>query len=85
MEDQLKSIIRTLVPVVVGTIISALATAGIEIEESLLYPLVDALFIGGYYALVRFLESKDERFGWLLGLPSAPHYAPRGATVGTDE
>lgn len=74
MEDTLKSVVRTLVPVVVGLIISGLATAGIELDEASLYPVIDTIFVGGYYTVVRLLESKDTRFGWLLGLPVPPHY-----------
>lgn len=74
VNDMLKSIIRTFVPVVVGLILSALAQIGIEIEAAALAGLVDALFVGGYYAIVRFLESKSANLGWLLGLPSPPHY-----------
>lgn len=74
MNDMLKSIIRTFVPVVVGLILSGLAQLGIEIEAAALAGIVDAIFIGGYYAIVRFLESKSANLGWLLGLPSPPNY-----------
>lgn len=74
MEDLLKSVVRTFVPVVVGLILSALATAGIEVDEAALAQVIDAVFVGGYYAIVRALETKYEAFGWLLGLPSQPHY-----------
>ena len=74
MEDLLKSVVRTLVPVVVGLVISGLATAGIELDEALLYPVIDTIFVGGYYTVIRFLETKEEKFGWFLGLPSPPQY-----------
>lgn len=74
MEDLLKSVIRTFVPVVVGLIMSGLATINVTLDEPALYGLVDALFVGLYYTVVRFLETKEKKFGWLLGLPSPPHY-----------
>lgn len=74
MRDLLVSVVRTIVPVVVGLIISTLATAGIEIDENSLRVVVDGLFVGGYYALVRVLEKQHPAIGWLLGLPAAPSY-----------
>jgi hypothetical protein len=74
VSDQLKSIVRTFVPVVVGLILSGLATIGVEVPEGALTTVVDALFVGGYYALVRVLEEKNPSFGWLLGLPTPPNY-----------
>jgi hypothetical protein len=74
MGDLLRSIVRTFVPVVVGLILSALAQAGIDVDEGALTTVIDSVFIGGYYALVRVLESQSEAFGWFLGLPSAPSY-----------
>jgi hypothetical protein len=74
VSDLLKSIIRTFVPVVVGLILSALAKAQIEIDDQALTQIVDAVFVGGYYALVRFLEVRFPQLGWLLGLPTTPAY-----------
>ena len=74
MNDLLKSMIRTFVPVVVGLILSALAQIGVKVDPGTIAGAVDAIFIGGYYAIVRFLESKSPKLGWLLGLPSEPHY-----------
>jgi hypothetical protein len=74
MGDLLRSIVRTLVPVVVGLIISTLAQAGIDVDEGALTTFIDSVFVGGYYAIVRLLETQSEAFGWLLGLPSPPSY-----------
>jgi hypothetical protein len=74
MSDLLKSVVRTFVPVVVGLILSALAKLQVEVDAVGLAQLVDAIFVGLYYAVVRFLEAKNQAFGWLLGLPSPPSY-----------
>lgn len=74
MKDTIASIVRTFVPVVVGLILSAAATAGIEIPEGSLTVVVDSIFVGGYYVVVRLLEKVSPAFGWFLGLPIAPTY-----------
>ena len=73
-KNYLKSMVRTLVPVVAGLIISGLARIGIEVSEPALITVIDGLVIGGYYALARWLEGRWTGFGWLLGLPSQPEY-----------
>lgn len=77
------SLIRTVVPVLVGRLLSL----------PLVHPVVDALgirdtanvattvtaaLIVAFYALSRALEQKWPKAGWLLGIPSAPVY---GATA----
>lgn len=85
MGDLLKSLIRTIVPVIVGLILSVAVKAGLEIDPGQLTQVVDAIVIGLYYALVRFGESKHPGVGWLLGLPVSPQYAPTPReTTGTD-
>lgn len=77
MSDTLKSVIRTFVPAVVGLILSGFTMAGVEIDpelEAQVTVLVDGLFIGAYYSLIRWLENKAPSFGWFLGLPSKPSY-----------
>jgi hypothetical protein len=77
VSDLLKSVIRTFVPVVVGLIISAVTLAGVEIDDELrgsLLILIDGVFVGLYYTLIRWLEGKFPAFGWFLGLPAEPHY-----------
>lgn len=75
MQDLLRSVVRTFVPVVVGLIISGLAMAGVEVDQAALTSVIDAIFVGLYYTVVRFLESKNKQFGWFLGLPTPPTYA----------
>lgn len=73
-QNYLKSVVRTLVPVVVGVILSGLAQIGIEVDQVALSQVIDGVFVGGYYTLVRYAESRVPALGWLLGLPSPPEY-----------
>lgn len=65
------SIIRTLVPIIVGSVISAFAVAGMQIdkagEEGLTIFLTGA-FISIYYLVVRLLEKRWPGVGILLGV-----------------
>jgi hypothetical protein len=73
------SLVRTLVPIVVGWLLSVgLADAGVT--EGDLTPAVTALVTAVYYVGARLLEHyASPRFGWLLGKATAPTYqAPDG-------
>ena len=76
---QIISIIRTFVPVLVGQIITWLATKGIldatgEIS-ALLITAFTLVFTTAYYAIARYLETfVSTKFGWLLGYAKAPEY-----------
>lgn len=86
--DLLKSLIRTVVPVVVGLIVSGFAQLGIEVPTAALSGLIDAVFVGAYYALIRVLETKSPSIGWFLGLPAAPEYkvwTAQGGPLGDDK
>jgi hypothetical protein len=85
MSDMLKSVIRTIVPVIVGLILSAAVKAGLDIDEQTLTQIVDAAVIGGYYALIRFGESRYPAVGWFLGLPVSPQYATEHPPVVEDD
>lgn len=74
IRDLLASLVRTLVPTVVGLILSLLAKAELEVDSGLLSGVLDALFVGGYYALVRVLESRWSVAGVLLGWKVQPTY-----------
>lgn len=65
--DYIASVIRTVVPVVVGT----LAANGLDIDSEALTVVV----IGLYYSLVRLAEEFEPTLGWLLGLRGTPEYA----------
>lgn len=80
---QIISIIRTFVPVLVGQIITWLATQGIldstgEIS-GLLITVFTLVFTTAYYALARYLETfVSAKFGWLLGYAKRPVYTKTG-------
>ena len=76
------SIVRTIVPVVVGIIITALANAGLDLSEGLVTEVVATVVITAYYAIVRLLETRvAPAWGWLLGVAKVPEYSPMGPTT----
>jgi hypothetical protein len=70
-----RSIIRTVVPIIVGSVIAWLAARGVKVDEATILPAVDAVVAAAYYALIRLVEDKWPKAGWLLGSPGAPTYA----------
>ncbi|MBL3699223.1 hypothetical protein [Leucobacter luti] len=78
--DVLKALVRTVVPAVVGLVLSYLAQAGLQLDaataESVTL-LFATIFTASYYALVRALSQRWAWFGWLLGYPTNPTYEPR--------
>lgn len=85
MEDQtvgdvLKSLIRTVVPALVGLLLALLAQWGLHLDpattESVTL-LLATVFTAAYYAAVRALSARWSWFGWLLGYPTNPTYEPR--------
>lgn len=76
--DYLTSLIRTGVPTGIGALLAWMAAeAGIVLEadsSTALTAGMVALIMGGYYALVRALESRWPWLGVLLGMPAAPSY-----------
>lgn len=76
--DLLASLIRTIVPVIVGAIIAGLARAGLDLDPDQLTGVLEALVVGGYYTLVRALEARWPALGWFLGLPTQPTYQRPG-------
>lgn len=69
------SLIRTLVPVAVGAVISWLALINLDIDpagQAGLSSFLTALLTGGYYLLVRLVERHVPQVGWLLGLAKTP-------------
>lgn len=79
------SLLRTAVPVVVGLILAGLAKAQIQVDEATLATVIDGLAIGGYYTLLRLLETRWPQLGWLLGWAIAPQYGPDADYLDTDE
>ena len=72
------SLVRTVVPVIVGAVLSLLVQLGLEPDPAVAEALSAVLFGGAtalYYVVARLLEHYvSPRFGWLLGKPSKPEY-----------
>lgn len=88
MNPFVASLIRTIVPLLVGSAISWLVSMGIDIDESgvaYLSSFLTALFGGLYYVAVRYLEEKVPAFGWLLGLAQTPDSYTRPQKNGRHE
>ena len=73
LPDLAKSYVRTVVPVVVGLIITLALKAGVNLHGYA--PEITAAVTALYYGLARLLEAKlSPAFGWLLGYASPPKY-----------
>lgn len=71
------SIIRTIVPIIVGAIASALATVGFQLSDEgqeLIGTVLGALIAIVYYVIARALEQRFPNAGVLLGKPARPVY-----------
>jgi len=71
------AMIRTVSPYLVGWLVAAMASFGMNVDESTRVDLMTltTMVVGtAYYAGVRFLEKNHPNAGWLLGYPHAPHY-----------
>lgn len=82
MNTLIPSLIRTYVPVVVGSLVAWLISLGVAVDTSLQVGLVTALtgiLIAVYYTVVRVLERKWPALSVLLGSSQIPAaYAPTG-------
>lgn len=74
-----KSIIRTLAPYATAYLVAYLKKNGLEFDDA----TVSASFvtIAGtvYYTVVRAVEQRFPKAGWLLGVPAKPHYSEKVA------
>lgn len=78
------AVIRTIVPMVVTLVVSWLARNDIIVDgesQTALVGLVSLIVGTGYYTLVRELERRWARAGWLLGSPHAPVYPTKAVPV----
>ena len=70
------SIVRTIVPIVVGAVLAWVTSIGITVDEQfepLLTASLTGAFSGAYYIVVRLLETYvAPKLGWLLGLAKTP-------------
>lgn len=77
MNDELTSIIRTVVPYIIGGIVSWLSTKGYHVSDANVASATAWLTFGigsVYYVVVRFLEKKWPKTGFLLGIATKPIY-----------
>lgn len=69
----LASIVRTVVPVLVGLVLSVPVLG--DLDSTALETVFTGAITGAYYAIVRWLEvNVAPSFGWLLGLARTPSY-----------
>ena len=77
MNDVVISFIRTYVPIAVGSLISWLATKGLDIDAQTgqgLIVFLTGILIAAYYGVVRLLERQWPQFDVLLGSTKKPEY-----------
>lgn len=74
VNDFAVSIIRTVVPLLVGAAITQLLRLGVDVDTTAATTLATTTVTGVYYAAVRAAERRWKRVGWLLGYPLAPTY-----------
>lgn len=70
------SVVRTVVPIIVGVVVGGGLKVGLHLDSTLLTEVLTTVVGGGYYAVVRYLETRySVQWGWLLGKIGAPQYA----------
>lgn len=79
------ALVRTWTPIVVGTLLTWLATyLHVVVDptsQAGLVALAVAVLSAAYYTGVKFLEKKLPWTGWLLGVPATASYTPNNAPV----
>lgn len=73
-EDLVYSLRRTLVPIIVGFFLAQLARVGFDIPADSLTGVIEALFMGTYYSVVRIVEVNFPAVGVLIGATKQPKY-----------
>lgn len=85
-QSLLPSVLRTLVPIVVGYFAALPLLRVLGLSDEQLTALATALITAGYWLLVRAAEKYlAPQFGWLLGYASQPVYAPPAVVAGTGD
>jgi hypothetical protein len=74
LRDYELSVRRTVVPAVVGIVLAQAARANLTLPAEHVAGLVEAVFITGYYSLVRMVERYVPEAGVLLGAFIQPRY-----------
>jgi hypothetical protein len=73
--DTLTSLWRTVVPLIVGTLVAWLAHAGLNVDSAAATAWLTGAFSAAYYTVFRLLEAHvSPAWGWLLGLARPPQY-----------
>lgn len=82
------SVMRTVVPLVAGVIITLLAHIGVDFGSEVTTSVVTAVLAGAYYTAFRLLErlaptggKAEKLFGLLLGFARPPVYPPSGTVA----
>ena len=74
LKDYELSLRRTVMPVIVGLVLAQAARANLTLPAEHVQGVVEAVFIMGYYALVRAVERYVPEAGVLLGAFIQPRY-----------
>lgn len=80
----LLSFVRTIVPAIVGAVMSYLVSLGLQVDgqfEAALSAVLFAVFTGLYYLIVRIIEMKFPGVGILLGYAKSPDSYSKGPGV----
>ena len=88
MSNLITSQIRTVTPIIIGAVVSYLATLGLEIDTDTQASMVIALtglLQALYYLVARLLEQKFPKLGILLGSTKKPEYEDKPFTKLDDE
>lgn len=80
--DYGRSVIRTIVPLIVGSLVGWFVSKGVEVDRGALTAALDSLLGGLYYVVIRAVERRWPKAGWLLGAPGAPTYGVAGGGTG---
>jgi hypothetical protein len=73
-------LVRTIVPLIVGVIITKAAQVGFDLPEAAVTDVTVAIVSGAYAVAARLLERYvSPKFGWLFGIAKEPVYDPQHA------
>lgn len=78
MSDKTPGIIRTITPVIVGSVI-ARVIPGIDPTDPTVLLITSTLLTSAYYVAVRYLEEVNPKLGYLLGVAKKPAYSSQPA------
>lgn len=85
MSDKTPAIVRTIVPIIVGNVLTKVIP-GLDPTDPFVNTLVDTAVSGVYYVGVRYLEEYNPKLGYLLGIAKKPAYSTEPApSPGPDE